>query len=69
MAGCCNDVQDLLTSVNDPDKHIWIGYVGRPDVIWRSSGCYVCECRVPLLEVVRIKEARHVYSWGESGWG
>ena len=61
MTGCCDDVQDLLTSVNDPDKHIWIVYVGRPDAMWRSSGCYVCECRVPLLEGVRIGEARHVY--------
>ena len=41
-------------------------YVGRPDVLCRSSGCYVCECRVPLLEGVRIGEARHVYSWGNS---
>ena len=57
MAGCYDDVQDLLTSVNDPDKHIRI-------VMWRSSGCYVCECRVPLLEGVRIGEARHMYSWG-----
>ena len=39
-------------------------YVGRPDALWQSSGCYVCECRVPLLEGVRIGEARHVYSWG-----
>ena len=33
MVGCYDDVQDLLTSVNDPYKHIRIGYVGRPDVI------------------------------------
>ncbi|RVW27111.1 hypothetical protein CK203_098959 [Vitis vinifera] len=39
-------------------------YVGRPDALWQSSGCYVCECRVPLLEEVRIGEACHVYSWG-----
>ena len=64
MAGCCDDVQNLLTSVNDPDKHIRIVYVGRPDAICRSFGCYVCECRVPLLEGVRIGEARHVYFWG-----
>ena len=25
-------------------------YVDRPDVLWQSSGCYVYECRVPLLE-------------------
>ena len=35
-----------------------------PDALWQSSGCYVCECRVPFLEGVRIGEARHVYSWG-----
>ena len=28
MAGCCDNVQDLLTSVNDPDKHIRIVDVG-----------------------------------------
>ena len=64
MAGCCDDVQDLLSSVNDSDKHIRIVYVGCLDAMWRSSGCYVYECRVPLLEGVRIGEARHVYSWG-----
>ena len=64
MAGCCDNVQDLLTSVNDPDKHIQIVYVGRPDEMWRSSGCYVCECCVSLLEGVWIGKARHVYSWG-----
>ena len=62
MAGCCDDVQDLLTSVNDPDKRIRIAYVGHPDALWKLSGCYVCECRVPFLEVVRIGEACHVYS-------
>ena len=56
MAGYCDDVQDLLTSVNDPDEHIRIVYVSRPDAICRSSGCYVCECCVPLLEGVRIRE-------------
>ena len=39
-------------------------YVGRSDALWQSSVCYVCECRVPLLEGVRIGEARYVYSWG-----
>ncbi|RVW32836.1 hypothetical protein CK203_107193 [Vitis vinifera] len=42
------------------------GYVRRPDVIWRLSGCDVCECRVPLPEGVRIGEARHVSYWGNS---
>ena len=54
-----------------------------PDSICRLSGCVVSG-RVPLLEGVRIGEARHVYSWGnpnesnpdenachvgKSGWG
>ena len=60
MTGCCDDVQNLLTSVNDSDKHIRIVYVGRLDAMWRSYGCYVCECRVPLPEGVRIGESRHV---------
>ena len=64
MTDCYNDVQDLLTLVNDSDEHIRIVYVGRPDAICRSSVCYVCECCVPLLEGVWIGEARHVYSWG-----
>ncbi|RVW54959.1 hypothetical protein CK203_096345 [Vitis vinifera] len=58
---------DLLTSVNDPDKRIRIAYVGRPDALWKLSGCYVCECRVPLLEVVRIKKRASVYSLGKYG--
>ena len=69
MAGCYDDVQDLLTSVNGPNKHIKIVYVGHPDAMWRLSRCYVCECRVPLLEGVRIGEARHVYSWGNPDGG
>ena len=60
MAGCYDDVQYLLTSVNGPDKYIRIVYVGRPDAMWRSSECYVCECRVSLPEEVRIGESRHV---------
>ncbi|RVW88941.1 hypothetical protein CK203_029443 [Vitis vinifera] len=39
MAGYYDDVQNLLTSVNDPDEHIRIGYVGRPDVIFASVMC------------------------------
>ena len=31
MVGCCDNVQDLLTSVNDLDKRIRMAYVGRPD--------------------------------------
>ena len=40
MVGCYDDVQDWLTSVNDPDKHIRIGYVGRLDVIFASVVCF-----------------------------
>ena len=48
---------------------IWTNVSGWPMLVVRmhlrkSSGCYVCECRVPLLEGVRIGEARHMYSWG-----
>ena len=32
--------------------------------LWKSSECHAHECRVLLLEVVRIGEARHMYSWG-----
>ena len=39
MAGCYDDVQDLLTSVNDSDNHIWIVYAGRPDVMFVSVVC------------------------------
>ena len=69
MVGCCDNVQDLLSSVNDPDKHTRIVYVVRPDALWQSSGCYICECRVLLLEGVRIGKARHVYSWGNPDEG
>ena len=31
MTGCCDNVQDLLTSVNDLDKRIRMVYAGRPD--------------------------------------
>ena len=64
MASCCDNVQDLLSSVNDPDKHTRIVYVGRSDALWQSSGWHACECRVLLFEVVRIGEARYVYSRG-----
>ena len=55
MTGCYDDVQDLLISVNGPDKHIWIVYVDRPDVMFVSVVCL-------SFEGVRIGEARHVYS-------
>ena len=56
----------MLTSVNDPDKHTRIVYVGGLDALWLLFECYVCECRVPLLEGVMMGEAHHVYSWGNS---
>ena len=31
MAGCCDNVQDLLNSVNDLGKRIRMAYVGRPN--------------------------------------
>ena len=31
MAGCCDNLQDLFTSVNDRGKRIRMAYVGRPD--------------------------------------
>ena len=31
MADCCDNVKDLLTSVNDLGKRIRMTYVGRPD--------------------------------------
>ena len=33
MTGCYDDVQDLPTSVNDPDKNIRIVYVGHPGAL------------------------------------
>ena len=39
MTGCCDNVWDLLTSVNDPDHYIRMDYVGHPDVSWKPSGC------------------------------
>ena len=64
VAGCWNDVQDSLTSVNNPDKTY-------PDRICRLSGCDMAVVRMWCLRVscasplgVRIGEACHVYSWG-----
>ena len=57
VAGCRNDVVRFAYF----SKRSGQTY---PDRICRSSGCDVCECRVPLLEGVRIGEAHHVSSWG-----
>ena len=64
VAGCRDDVVRFAYFGQRSGQHIRIGYGGHPDVIWRSSRCDVCECRVLLLEGVRIGEARHVSSWG-----
>nr|CAN71495.1 hypothetical protein VITISV_011664 [Vitis vinifera] len=40
--------------VNDPDNYIRMTYVDHPDVLYKSSGCYVYKRRLPFLEVVRI---------------
>ena len=50
---------------------IWTNVSGWPMLVvrmhlWKSSGCYAYACRVPLLGVVRIGEARHVLSWENS---
>ena len=64
VAGYRDDVVRLAYFGQRSGQHIRIGYGGRMDVIWRSSGCDVCECRLLLLEGVQIGEARHVSSWG-----
>ena len=53
MTGCCGNVWDLLTSVNDPDHCIRMAYVDHPDVLCKPSGWYVYKCRLIFLEVVR----------------
>ena len=58
MAGCRNDVV-RLTYFSQRSRQTYL------DRICRSSGCDICECRVPLPEGVRIWEARHVSSWGD----
>ena len=30
-----------FTSVNDPDNHIRMTYVSHPDVLWKSSACFM----------------------------
>ena len=41
MTGCCDNVWDLLTSVNDPGNYIRMDYVGHPDVSWKPFGCFM----------------------------
>ena len=53
MTGCCGNVWDLLTSVNDPDHCIRMTYANHPDVLCKSSGWYVYKCCLIFLEVVR----------------
>ena len=61
MIGCCGNVWDLLTSVNDPDHFIRMAYVGHPDVLCEPSGWYVYKCRLIFLEVVRKSMACVLY--------
>ena len=58
VAGCRNDVVRLAYF----SQRLGQTY---PDRICQSSGCNVCECRVPLPKGVQIGEARHVSSWGD----
>ena len=51
----------MLTLVNDPDKHIRIGYVGRPDVMFASV---VCLSLRESREGVRIGECTTCSSLG-----
>ena len=53
MTGCCGNMWDLLTSVNDPDHCIRMAYVDHPDVLCKPSGWYVYKCCLVFLEVVR----------------
>ena len=52
MTGYCDNVWDLLTSVNDPNHCIRMTYVDHPDVLCNPSRCYVYKCRLIFLEVV-----------------
>ena len=57
VSGCRNDVARLAyfsqrSGQTYPDRICW------------SSGCDVCECRVPFPEEVWIGEVRHMSSWG-----
>ena len=53
MTGCCGNVWDLLTSVNNPEHCIRMAYVDHPDVLCKPSGWYVYKCRLIFLEVVQ----------------
>ena len=66
MTGCCDNVWDLLTSVNDPDHYIRMDYVGHPDVSWKSSGCFMLISVVwPSLRQVGYEGASCVSGWGD----
>ena len=64
MAGCRNDVIRLAYFSQRSGQTY-------PDRICRSSGCDVCECRVPLPERVQRgspdRGVHHVFLFGESG--
>nr|CAN83284.1 hypothetical protein VITISV_004138 [Vitis vinifera] len=55
VVGCRNDVVRLAYFSQRSGRTY-------QDRICRSSGCDICEYRVPLPEGVRIREARHVSS-------
>ena len=64
MIGCCDNVWDLLTSVNDPDHYIRMDYFGHPDVSWKPSGCFM------LISVVwpSLRQAGYEGASCVSGW-
>ena len=64
MTGCCDNVWDLLTSVNDPDHYIRMDYVGHPDISWKPSGCFM------LISVIwpSLRQAGYEGASCVSGW-
>ena len=66
MTGCCDNVWDLLTSVNDPDHYIRMDYVGHPDASWKPSGCFMLISVVwPSLRQARYEGASYVSGWDD----
>ena len=69
MASCCDNVRDLLTSVNDPNKHIRMAYVGRLDAFVEVVRmlCLWVSCASPWGSPDRRSVPRVLL--GKSGWG
>ena len=66
MTGCCDNVWDLLTLVNDPDHYIQMDYVGHPDVSWKPFECFMFISVVwPLLRQAGYEGASCVSGWGD----